>query len=70
MEFIKNFVQKNSKLIVIINIILLIFSIDWGKATVLNSVVIFLLFLLLVFMPDKALYDDEDSNEQSYYNVK
>ena len=65
MEFIKNFVQKHSKLIVTINIILLIFSIGWGKATVLNSVVIFLLFLLLVFMPDKAFDDDEDSNEQS-----
>ena len=64
MEFIKNFVQKHSKLIVTINIILLIFSIGFGKATVLNSVVIFLLFLLLVFMPDKAFDDDEDSDEQ------
>lgn len=65
MEFIKNFVQKHSKLIVTINIILLILSIGWGKATVLNSIVIFLLFILLVFMPDKAFDDDEDSDEQS-----
>nr|WP_288634295.1 hypothetical protein [uncultured Intestinibacter sp.] len=65
MEFIKNFVQKHSKLIVTINIILLILSIGWGKATVLNSIVIFLLFILLVFMPDKAFDDDENSDEQS-----
>ena len=65
MEFIKNFVQKQSKLIVTINIILLILSIGWGKATVLNSIVIFLLFILLVFMPDKAFDDDENSDEQS-----
>ena len=64
MEFIKNFVQKHSKLIVTINIILLILSICWGKATVLNSIVIFLLFILLVFMPDKAFDDDENSDEQ------
>lgn len=64
LEFIKNFVQKYSKLIVTINIILLIFSIGFGKATVLNSVIIFLLFLLLVFMPDKAFDDDEDSDEK------
>ncbi|MEE0932510.1 hypothetical protein [Clostridium sp. D43t1_170807_H7] len=64
MEFIKNFVQKHSKLIVTINIILLILSIGWGKATVLNSIVIFLLFILLVFMPDKAFDDDENSDEQ------
>ena len=65
MEFIKNFVQKHSKLIVTIIIILLILSIGWGKATVLNSIVIFLLFILLVFMPDKAFDDDENSDEQS-----
>ena len=64
MEFIKNFVQTHSKLIVTINIILLILSIGWGKATVLNSIVIFLLFILLVFMPDKAFDDDENSDEQ------
>ncbi len=64
MEFIKNFVQKHSKLIVTINIILLILSIGWGKATVLNSIVILLLFILLVFMPDKAFDDDENSDEQ------
>jgi len=64
LEFIKNFVQKHSKLIVTINIILLILSIGWGKATVLNSIVIFLLFILLVFMPDKAFDDDENSDEQ------
>ena len=64
MEFIKNFVQKHSKLIVTINIILLILSIGWGNATVLNSIVIFLLFILLVFMPDKAFDDDENSDEQ------
>ncbi len=64
MEFIKNFVQKHSKLIVTINIILLILSIGWGKATVLNSIVIFLLFILLVFMPDKAFDDDENSDQQ------
>ena len=64
MEFIKNFIQKHSKLIVTINIILLILSIGWGKATVLNSIVIFLLFILLVFMPDKAFDDDENSDEQ------
>lgn len=64
MELIKNFVQKHSKLIVIINIILLIFSIGFGEATFLNSVVIFLLFLLLGFMPEKAFDDDEDSDEE------
>lgn len=63
MEFIKNFVQKHSKLIVTINIILLILSIGWGKSTVLNSIVIFLLFILLLFMPDKAFDDDENSDE-------
>lgn len=68
MEFIKNFVQKHSKLIVTINIILLILSIGWGKATVLNSIVIFLLFILLVFMPDKAFDDDENSDEQ-FFNI-
>ena len=64
MEFIKNFVQKHSKLIVTINIILIIFSIGFGKATFLNSVVIFLLFLLLGFMPEKTFDDDEDSDEE------
>ena len=64
MEFIKNFVQKHSKLIVNINIILIIFSIGFGKDTFLNSVVIFLLFLLLGFMPEKAFDDDEDSDEE------
>ena len=47
-----------------INIILLIFSIGFGKATVLNSIVIFLLLLLLVFMPEKAFDDDKDNDEK------
>lgn len=47
-----------------INIILLILSIGWGKATVLNSIVIFLLLLLLVFMPEKAFDDDKDNDEK------
>ena len=64
MEFIKNFVQKHSKLIVTINIILLIFSIGFGKAIILNSLVIFLLLLLLVFMPEKAFDDDKDNDEK------
>ena len=56
---------KNSKILRgIILGILLILSIGWGKATVLNSIVIFLLFILLVFMPDKAFDDDENSDEQ------
>ena len=56
--------MENKKTIIGI-IILLILSIGWGKATVLNSIVIFLLFILLVFMPDKAFDDDENSDEQS-----
>ena len=47
-----------------INIILIIFSIGFGKATLFNSIVIFLLFLLLGFMPENAFDDDEDSDEE------
>lgn len=63
MEVIKTFIQKYSRMIVIIDIILLILSIGFGKSGFLNGIVIFLLFLLLTFMPEKA-FDDEKDNEQ------
>ena len=60
---IHNFIQKYGQSIVTVTMILLIFSIGFGKATVLKSVIIFLLVLLLAFMPDK-FFDDEDSDEK------
>lgn len=60
MESIKKYIQKHSKTIVIIDIILLIFSIGFGNSGILNGIVIFLLFLLLVYMPEEAFEDDED----------
>lgn len=61
MEFTKTFIQKHSKIIVIIDIILLIFSIGFGNSGVLNGMVTFLLFLLLGFMPEEAFDDESDS---------
>ncbi|WP_338630274.1 hypothetical protein [Clostridium baratii] len=60
MESIKKYIQKHSKTIVIIDIILLIFSIGFGNSGILNGIVIFLLFLLLEYMPEEAFEDDED----------
>ena len=60
---IHKFIQKYGQSIVTVTMILLIFSIGFGKATVLKSVIIFLLVLLLAFMPDK-FFDDEDSDEK------
>ena len=60
---IHNFIQKYGQSIVTVTMILLIFSIGFGKATVLKSVIIFLLVLLLAFMPDN-FFDDEDSDEK------
>ncbi|BFK81169.1 hypothetical protein I3900191A7_13140 [Clostridium baratii] len=59
MESIKKYIQKHSKTIVIIDIILLI-SIGFGNSGILNGIVIFLLFLLLAYMPEEAFEDDED----------
>lgn len=61
MEFTKAFIQKHSKIIVII---LLIFSIGFGNSGVLNGIVIFLLFLLLAFMPEEAFDDENDSGKE------
>lgn len=63
MEFIKEYIQKHSKTIVIINIILLVFSIGFGNSGTLNGIVILLLFLLLAFMPEEAFEDDEDNSK-------
>ena len=60
LESIKKCIQKHSKTIVIIDIILLIFSIGFGNSGILNGIVIFLLFLLLAYMPEEAFEDDED----------
>ena len=60
LESIKKYIQKHSKTIVIIDIILLIFSIGFGNSGILNGIVIFLLFLLLEYMPEEAFEDDED----------
>lgn len=62
LKFIKTYIQKYSRIIVLIDIILLIFSIGFGNNGFLNGIVIFLLFLLLAFMPEKA-FDDEKDNE-------
>jgi hypothetical protein len=58
------FIQKHSKIIVIIDIILLIFSIGFGNSGVLNGMLIVLLFLLLGFMPEEAFDDENDSGEE------
>ena len=60
---IHNFIQKYGQSIVTVNMILLLFYICFGKETVLKSVFIFLIVLLLAFMPDK-FFDDEDSDEK------
>lgn len=63
MESIKKYIQKHSKTIVIIDIILLICSIGFGNSGILNGIVIFLLFLLLAYMPEEAFEDDEDKSK-------
>lgn len=55
----KALIRKHSKAIVIINCILLIFSIGFANSGVLNGIVIFLLFLSLGFMPKEAFDDDK-----------
>lgn len=60
MKLIKQYIKKYSKTIVILNIILLILSIGIGNSSVLNTIVILLLFLLLAGMPEEAFEEDED----------
>lgn len=50
-------------MIVILNMILLIFSIGIGNSGILNSIVIFLLFLLLACMPEEAFEEEEDKSK-------
>lgn len=63
MKLIKKYIQKYSKMIVILNMILLIFSIGIGNSGILNSIVIFLLFLLLACMPEEAFEEEEDKSK-------
>ena len=60
LESIKKYIQKYSKTIIIIDIILLVASIGFGNSGLFNEIVIFLLFLLLAFMPEEAFEDEED----------
>lgn len=63
MELIKKFIEKYYETITFIDIVLIIFSIGFIKNSIINGVVIFLLFLLLAFMPEKAFEDSENTKK-------